>query len=281
MIKGIPFTGSKYKLIEQLKPYLERPQFTMFYDMMCGGGSVAVNLDYERLHLNDINMPLIHLLSTITLWGRVYTITMIDSIVKLHELDAANKLAYMQLRQEYNSVIKSNPDNPINPYILLTLIYHSYNNMIRFNKQGRFNVPFGQRTFNEQARSDLVPFIDTLMTKKVTFTSSSIGVWDYAKEPDDVLFYFDVPYSVGNAAYNTGWTQKTDTVLFQMLDYMHSIGKSWALSNAFANNGQQNYPLMEWAAKYDVINIDHTYNGSYVNRKNEGSTREVLIKNYD
>lgn len=276
IVKGLPYVGSKYKLMSQLKPLLERPQFNNFYDMMCGSGTVGANVDYSNVIMNDTNKPVVNILRAILGRGSAMTVDILQSIIADHELNASNKEAYYKLRTLYNDKYD------IDPFLLLVLVYHAYNNMIRFNKKGRFNVPFGARTLNDSAAAKLKAFIERLEAKDmILFTAGSIGVWDYTKEPKDSLFYFDIPYSTGNAPYNKYWTGKHDVITTKMLDEMTENKLSWALSSALTNNGNTNKFLTDWASKYNVHEIEYDYKGSFEKRKNKGITREVLITNYE
>lgn len=282
-IKGLPYTGGKYGIIDQLIPHLERDRFTAFYDMMCGGGTVGANVSYNRVIFNDTNASIVNILRNIAFRGPDGdggSISVIKSIINAYGLDDKDSLPYLLLRSEYNEYY-THTKNEV-PFVLLTLMYHSYNNMVRFNKKGEFNVPFGKRTFNPAAEEDLRKFAYALYRKQASFVSGSIGLWEYEKEPIGAsLFYFDPPYITGNAAYNKGWNVKSDKALMDLADNLDNMGHFWAISNAIRNNGRYNRPLNDWSKRYNVYEIEKDYKGSYKNRANRGKTREVLITNYD
>ena len=71
-----------------------------------------------------------------------------------------------------------------------------------------------------------------------------------------------------------------DKVLMDYLDIIDKHGGSFAMSNAFYNNGYENVELQEWAKKYKVHHLSCDYKNCHHQRKNIGKTDEVLITNY-
>ena len=51
------YTGSKYRLLSQLLPHF--PSVNVCYDLFCGGGSVSLNVGYDKVIANDVITPLI------------------------------------------------------------------------------------------------------------------------------------------------------------------------------------------------------------------------------
>lgn len=49
------------------------------------------------------------------------------------------------------------------------MIVYSFNNQIRFNSKGEFNLPVGKRDFNQRMESKLIDFIDTIKTRLTVF----------------------------------------------------------------------------------------------------------------
>ena len=56
------YTGSKYKLLEQLLPKFDYSK-SYFLDLFCGGGSVYTNVldKYEKIWANDIIKNLVEI----------------------------------------------------------------------------------------------------------------------------------------------------------------------------------------------------------------------------
>lgn len=276
LIRGIPMVGTKIRIMDQLLPHLIRPQFVRFMDMMAGGGSVSANVPYEKIVMNDLNTPIMGIHRNLYEYGADLSIEVMEGIIRDNQLNETNKLAYNMLRKDYN---ENHPDS----YILLVLMYHSFNNMVRMNKKGHLNMPFGERTFNDQAKTNLREYINALRAKTIAFRALSIGLWDYSvfgEKTKDVLTYWDPPYKISGAAYNSGWKQEQDNLLMNLLDDLNDRKTSFAMSNVFENGNKRNEPLITWAKKYDVVYLENDYSNSYYTRKN-AKTQEVIIKNYE
>jgi site-specific DNA-adenine methylase len=62
-------------------------------------------------------------------------------------LGSYNKEGFEKLKNDYN--------NSKNSVLFLLLIIFGFNNQIRFNKHGNFNLPVGKRDFNASLRKKL------------------------------------------------------------------------------------------------------------------------------
>ncbi|MDI4567736.1 MAG: hypothetical protein E7Y34_01485 [Mycoplasma sp.] len=88
------------------------------------------------------------------------------------------------------------------------------------------------------------------------------------------------PYFISNATYNKNWKKEDDLRLFAFLDRLNNKKILWALSNVFESNGKTNADLIEWAAKYNIYYLKHSYRNSNYQKKNKNIDKEVLVTNY-
>lgn len=69
--------------------------------------------------------------------------------------------------------------------------------------------------------------------------------------------------------------------LLSKLDEVNEAGIRFGLSNVLKSKGRTNTILKEWAEKYKVHYLEHTYsNCSYHKKDKESKDVEVLITNY-
>ena len=99
-------------------------------------------------------------------------------------------------------------------------------------------------------------------------------------------FYVDPPYYSSDSAYERvhylgKWDGKKEELLYSTLDFIDENGGTFLLSNVLENNGQVNNILSEWFKKYHVIEVPSDYSNCNYQRKNQGKTIEVLVRNYD
>ena len=170
-------------------------------------------------------------------------------------------------------------------FLFLTLVIYGFNNQIRFNSNGEFNMPVGKRDFNNSIRKNLKSFITKLKTKNIEFINSDFR--EFAIETtDNTLVYCDPPYFLGTASYNEngGWTEKDEIDLLNYLSILDQSGVKFALSNVIEHKGEKNIILDSWIKEHNYIVhiIDSNYNNSNYH-KQEGNilkTIEVLVTNY-
>jgi DNA adenine methylase Dam len=167
---------------------------------------------------------------------------------------------------------------------LFTLICYSFNNQIRFNSKGEYNMPFGKdkSSFNDSIRKNLINFRERI--ENVVFTSLDFRELKAEKLGEGDFVYCDPPYLITCATYNEqdGWNEQCERDLLALLDNLDERGVGFALSNVLTNKGRTNEILQEWCSKYHTVHLSNTYaNCSYhAKDKTTDTTDEVLITNY-
>jgi len=190
----------------------------------------------------------------------------------------------LKLRNDVNEKLIS--DNMIdNDYLkLFILIVYGFNNQLRFNKKGGFNIPCGKRDYNMKIRDKLKLFIDRMNIQTLEFKSKDFRQYDITKLNENDFVYADPPYLITSASYNNNWTETEETDLLNFLDELDNKNIKFALSNVTIHNNKENTQLIEWSTKYNIIKLNKKYKNSNYNknrtRSNQTKTQEVLITNY-
>lgn len=200
----------------------------------------------------------------------------IDNYIKEYDLSKTNKDGYLRLRRFYNEQNKS-------PMVLYVLLCYAFNNQIRFNAKGEFNMPFGlnRSSFNQSLRQKFTQFCDSLHSVDISFCNSDFREFtDVRFKPNDFV-YCDPPYFNSVAPYNEsgGWSETDERDLRSTLEYLNAAGVKFALSNNLAVNRT----LEDWAEKnkFVIHKIAANYkNCNYQKKDKQTSDREVLITNY-
>lgn len=191
-----------------------------------------------------------------------------------------NREKYIRLREDYNSRRYLDDSN----ILFYLLIVFGFNNQIRFNSKGKFNLPVGKRDFNSNMKNKLLDFHRVLSTHNFNFSSRDFRLIDGINHNDFV--YADPPYRITTATYSeqNKWTLQDDLDLFCFLDRVNDLGAKFAMSNVIIHNGKANEELIKWSEKYlkySSLNLDFNYNNSnYQSKAKNSKTVEVLIKNY-
>lgn len=294
------YTGGKYKLLNQIIPIFPK-NLDLFVDLFSGGANVGVNVNAKRIVCVDKQKEIIRVMDLFKKYEDGYIIDKLEKIIDKYNLSNSllngyetykctsdkglgsyNKSKYLDLRNDYNSMVE---DSVEKDFLFLTLVIYGFNNQIRFNSSGEFNMPVGKRDFNNSIRKNLKSFITKLKTKNIEFINSDFR--EFAIETtDNTLVYCDPPYFLGTASYNEngGWTDKDEIDLLNYLSILDQNGVKFALSNVIEHKGEKNIILDSWIKEHNYIVhiIDSNYNNSNYH-KQEGNvlkTIEVLVTNY-
>ena len=271
------YTGGKYKLLKQIIP-LFPTEINTFIDLFCGGCNVGLNVPSNRTILNDSMAQLQEIYAYWAENGYDNVKKGVLERIDKYQLSKTNEEGYYKLREDYNN-------NP-NPADLFVLIAYSFNNQIRFNSKGQYNMPFGKNRsdFNQRMDKNLKEFIEELSNGKYFITCSDFNSIKVDKLEEGDFIYADPPYLITTASYNEngGWGENEEKKLFDLLDQCTENNIKFALSNVLENKGKENNLLKEWAKKYNVHHLNTTYgNCSYhAHDKSKNTTDEVLITNY-
>jgi len=159
------------------------------------------------------------------------------------------------------------------------LLIYGFNRMLRFNSEGKFNLPVGNVDFNKNVVNALNSYFDFVSGKKISFTPKDFGKFVSEKEyfKDDFV-YLDPPYLITSSEYTKFWNQKFESDLLNMIDNLNKKGVKFALSNVTHYHGNKNDLLINWMKKYKVHNIKSNYINYHDNKKKK--IQEVLVTNY-
>ena len=293
------YTGGKFKLLEQLQPLFDKKE--VFLDLFSGGGNVGINSSSAKIIFNDLNDKLIDLIKFIKDTDTDVLLKQIDDIIERYDLSNTslygysyynsdssiglseyNKGRFLKLREDFNNKVLS---KEIDYSMLYVLMVFSFNNQIRFNQKGLFNLPVGKRDFNSKMRNKLMLFSEKLKSKDIQFMKKDFRKISLEAFSKDTFIYCDPPYLITNATYNENgmWTEKEEKDLLKFLDEANEKGFRFALSNVLKSKNKKNDILYNWIESngYYCNRLNKSYSNSNYHRKNKNSiSEEVLITNY-
>lgn len=267
MIEGVMnYTGSKYKLLEQILPEFDYDK-EYFIDLFAGGGSVYLNVvdRYQKIIVNDIIGDLIGIHSGLIKDDDIISET------KLICPKKGDKDGFLELREDYNL-------NPT-PAKLWALMLSSTNNMMRFNKKFKYNQTYGNRGWNPNTDKK-VSFLTEHIRKysdKIRFKSLSFK--DFDIKSNNCMVYIDPPYSNTEAGYNSFWNKNDDNLLYEYILNLNSLGCSFMVSGSLTHNGKR-CVLLDNLISYGFEYKELEYNYDKVSRNGKKEVNEIIIKNY-
>lgn len=277
------YTGGKYKLLPQLLEIFPK-EIDTFVDLFAGGGNVAVNVNAKHIIYNDIMWQVPEMLQEFKRVGVEECLQRIDYFIEAYELSKDNREGYLKLRECYNNSFDLE-FLLTDPLMLYTLICYPFNNQIRFNSKHEYNMPFGKNrsSFNPALREKFVAFVNRLQEIDIQFFSKDFRKLKIGGLRGSDFVYCDPPYLITVASYNEngGWGEQAERELLSKLDEIDKAGVRFGLSNVLESRGKENTILKEWAKRYKVNYLEHTYsNCSYHKKDKESKDVEVLITNY-
>lgn len=273
------YTGSKYKLLEQLLPEFDYTK-PYFVDLFCGGGSVYTNVvdKYEKLIANDVIKDLIGIHQSL--------LNSDDIIAETKSICPGknNQESFLKLRDDYNL-------NPT-PAKLWALMLSSTNNMMRFNQKFKYNQTYGDRGWSPNTDKKVETFTNHIRQYKDKIRFKSVPFNEIEITSSKIMFYADPPYGrvknengtigrkqISEAGYNAFWKEDDDINLYNYLKSIDEKGSSFMVSGVLYHDGKTCWMLDKLISdgyRYKELQFDY----NKVSRKGDKVTTEVIIMNY-
>lgn len=301
------YTGNKSRLIAQFKNYFP-DNMGVFVDLFCGGATVGLSVNAKKVYFIDNNINVISLLKHLSNHDFNKLLSRLEKLIEKYNLSYSAKFGY----KKYRAGIEKGDNNGLKVYnsegfykmrsdynsqkdkfstkaldLLYLLVVYAFNNDMRFNKNGEFNLPVGKTDLNNNNIKKLVSYIDRVKKINCEFVCGDFREKNIQKILMKADFiYADPPYLLGDAVYNESgnWTEETEQELIDLLEVLNKNNKKFALSNVLNKIGENNKPLSDWIFQrtdLHIFNIDYHYRSASYNKINRNAQeREVLITNF-
>lgn len=187
----LKWPGGKYRLSERICSSLSTGR--RLIEPFTGSAAIFLNSDYEEYLLADSNPDLINLYNHLVAEG----IPFIKSCAALFVPENNCAEVYYELREEFNTT----HDTRQRSVLFMYLNRHCYNGLIRYNRKGKFNTPFGRYKKPYFPEKELHYFLQS--AGKATFIKAEFTESMKLARPGDVV-YCDPPYApLSDTAYFT------------------------------------------------------------------------------
>lgn len=301
------YTGNKSRLMDQFATYFPS-DIDVFVDLFCGGATVGLSVNAKKIIFIDNNSNVINLLKHLSKFDFDTLLLRLEKLIQKYGLSYSAKFGYRgyrsginkadnnglkvyntsgfyKLRSDYNSMTDKSTKKALD--LLYLLVVYAFNNDMRFNRSGEFNLPVGKTDLNKNNIRKLKQYIDRVKKIDCVFICG-----DFREEKIQKILmkadfiYADPPYLLGNAVYNESgnWTERTEQDLIELLEILNKNKKRFALSNVLHKVGATNKPLSDWIFQrtdLHIFDINYHYRSASYNKINRSSReREVLITNY-
>jgi len=185
----LKWAGGKHRLVERISSAL--PPGRRLLEPFAGSASVFLGTNYGSYVVADVNKDLIDVFSA----AKSATAELLSELQALFVPENNVEEAFYDLRAEFNerdaSVRKS--------AIFVYLNRHCFNGLCRYNKAGKFNVPFGRYARPIAPVEEILRF--SRKAKSATFLACDFRrIFEMAERGD--VIYCDPPYVPLSATAN-------------------------------------------------------------------------------
>ncbi len=275
LIPPIKCQGKKTKLVSHIKELYSKLKLdnSVYYEPFMGSGIVGFNIEPERAIFSD-NNPYI-----IKFYNSIKSNEIDLDTIRIFLEEEGKKL--LESGKDYYNLVRDrfNKDGNILDFLFLNRC--CFNGLMRFNRNGKFNVPYCKK--DDKLSSD---YIDKIIdqVKKVKELLDRHSDWQFicsdwkdivkdAKEED--IIYCDPPYL---GLFSTYYTEYDINNEKELQDFLNNICNSkWIYSSWKENKDKINEFILDLIGKYNSIDIEHRYQ---IGSKNEYRNKVVEILIY-
>lgn len=274
IIPPIKIQGIKSKLIPTIKRCVKLESDTCWIELFMGSGSVGFNIAFNRKAIfADINPYLINFYNAIK-YHKISSIEVRDYLEEMSiQLQNGNDNFYYHIRDRFNE-FHSNLD-------FLFLNRSCFNGMIRFNKNGKFNVPYCHKP-KRFSKAYITKIVNQIKEIENRIEKSD---WEFvcqsfektiSEAPNNSFIYCDPPYIGRHVDYYDSWEEKNEILLHGILK---KKGTNFMVSSWSHNFYRNNYYLNTIWNDCIINKKDHYYfiGGK---EKNRNPIVEAIITNY-
>ena len=272
-VPPIKIQGIKTKLIPLIAKNIIIEKETTWIEPFMGSGVVGFNLAPKNAIFADINPYLIQFYKAIQNKEITATIARLFLEAEGEKLKVGDADYYYEVRNRFNL--------EHNPLDFLFLNRSCFNGMIRFNKDGLFNVPYGHKP--ERFAKAYI----TKIVNQISFVADRIlhSNWQFLNIPfsdaiaiamPNAFIYCDPPYIGRHVDYFDSWDEDDEIKLH---DSLVSSGAKFMVSTWDHNQYRTNEYLTRCWSDCIKVNQDHFY---FIGAKEDNRVPmvEALLMNY-
>jgi DNA adenine methylase len=272
-VPPIKSQGIKTKLVNTIKNCITWDNDGKWIEPFVGTGVVGFNVRPNKALFADTNPHLINF------YNEIKTKKLNSKIVREYLTGESEKLKekgetfYYNIRERFN--------NTYNSLDFIFLNRACFNGIIRFNRKGKFNVPFCKKSerFSKSYITKIVNQVDNIQ-KLIGYYDWDFVVQDYIMTLSNVsandFIYCDPPYVNRHVDYFNSWNEEDEYKLFMLLS---NCPAKFILSTWHSNKYRTNKYIEEYWSSFFIITKEHFYHvgGSEINRN---SMLEAFVLNY-
>ncbi|MEG1310278.1 MAG: DNA adenine methylase [Bacilli bacterium] len=200
--------GNKKRIISDLLNNFSTSKIDYFVDVFAGSGVVSANFNRANKYiLNDNDKHVSDILEYLFNTKIETILKEINEVIDFYKLPRNSFSKYNDQYSTLKSDFNYNKKNKFNRVsMLFVLILFGFNQQIRVNSSGNFNIPAGKFFITDYQFNKIKNFVK--LVKKVNAKIYNKDFVDLIKDIKktislkDCIFYFDPPYLITNGTYN-------------------------------------------------------------------------------
>ena len=272
-VPPIKSQGIKTKLVPWINSIIPSSHIGRWIEPFMGTGVVAFNIVTKKAIMCDTNPYLINFYKAIQ--KKEITPLIVKEFLNTegNNLLKRGEEHYYKIRERFNKLHNS--------LDFLFLNRACFNGMIRFNKQGGFNVPFCRKPkrFAQAYVTKIVNQVeciyDVFQVNQFEFICQDFKDTIQMANAEDII-YCDPPYIGRHTDYFNGWDEIKEKELFTFLSNSPS---SFILSTWHHNDYRENEYIKTLWSKYQILTREHFYHVG-AKESNRNTVVEALITNF-
>jgi len=267
--------GIKTKLVAEIHRLARTQDFERWVEPFCGSCVVALNVQPKKALLSDTNIHIIHLYQEIQNGNLTPALAKSFLEKEGNRLRSEGEPYFYAVRERFNKSPTS--------LDFLFLNRSCFNGVMRFNRSGKFNVPYGHKP--ERFAQAYI----TKITNQIRRISEVISSCDWTFAPVDFrqtlalakpgdLIYVDPPYAGRHVDYFNSWSEADEINLAKALK---ELPCTFVLSTWHSNEFRKNTLIEKnWNdPQFHILLREHYYHvGSTENLRHP--MIEALITNF-
>lgn len=266
--------GIKTKLVEWIKDHAIFESNGIWIEPFMGSGVVGFNVRPKRAIFADVNPH------TIKFYNAIKQGKITAGIAK-EFLEKEGALLLEKGEDHYYEVRERFNKNG-NSLDMLFLNRACFNGVMRFNKKGAFNVPFGHKP--ERFAKAYI----TKIANQIKYVTDALSQYDWrfvcadfketissASQHD--FIYCDPPYIGRHVDYFNSWSEQDEQELYDLLSLTPA---KFILSTWHNNQYRKNPAIDKYAFRFTVLTREHFYHVG-ASEKNRNPMLEAIILNYN
>jgi DNA adenine methylase len=271
-VPPIKCQGIKTKLVEWIYNSVDIDSFDCWIEPFMGSGVVGFNINPKKAFFSDINPHLINFYNAIK-----------DDIINSYSARGFLKEEGDKLEkygQTYYNEVRTRFNETASPFDFLFLNRSGFNGMIRFNRNGKYNVPFCHKP-NRFAKAYITKIVNQIdyVHKQIQINDWSFVCQDFSdtikNATSNDLIYCDPPYLGRHTDYFDKWNEDDEQQLFNLLNIKNN---KFILSTWHSNKYRNNIELEKYSAN-NILTKEHFYHIG-AKETNRNAMLEALITNY-